>query len=101
LTRDADRTLVELRPVTGRTHQLRVHAAHPLGLNAPIIGDRLYGHAGPRLLLHAAALEFTHPVTGERLRLESPATFAQGGEGTRGATALQRSRPQPSQDRSN
>ena len=79
LAQENDRTLVELRPITGRTHQLRVHAAHPLGLNAPIIGDRLYGHAGPRLLLHAAVLEFTHPVTGTRLRIESPAGFAGGG----------------------
>jgi len=78
LAQDTDRTLVELRPVTGRTHQLRVHAAHPLGLNAPIVGDRLYGDAGPRLLLHAAVVEFTHPVSGARVRLESPAPFAAG-----------------------
>jgi tRNA pseudouridine32 synthase/23S rRNA pseudouridine746 synthase len=47
-------------------------------LNAPIVGDRLYGHAGPRLLLHAAVVEFTHPVSGARVRLESPAPFAAG-----------------------
>ena len=50
--------LVELRPQTGRTHQLRVHCAHPQGLDNPIVGDRLYGTAGPRLMLHAARLRF-------------------------------------------
>lgn len=50
--------LVELRPQTGRTHQLRVHCAHPRGLDNPIVGDRLYGTAGPRLMLHAARLRF-------------------------------------------
>ena len=57
------------------THQLRVHAAHPLGLGAPIVGDRLYGHEGPRLLLHAEALTFTHPGTGERVTFTRPAPF--------------------------
>lgn len=72
------RTLVELCPLTGRTHQLRVHAAHPRGLDAPICGDRLYGRAGgeaPRLLLHAAELAFEHPFTGRPLRSTSPAPF--------------------------
>ena len=50
--------LVELRPLTGRTHQLRVHCAHPRGLGNPIVGDRLYGTAGPRLMLHAWRLSF-------------------------------------------
>ena len=48
--------LVALQPATGRTHQLRVHCAHPLGLNNPIVGDRLYGQPGERLMLHAYSL---------------------------------------------
>ena len=75
LERRGGRTRVALFPLTGRTHQLRVHAAHPLGLGAPIVGDRLYGHPGPRLHLHAEALSFEHPVTGQRLALERPAPF--------------------------
>lgn len=62
-------------PRTGRTHQLRVHAAHPLGLGAPIVGDRLYGHAGHRLMLHAESLAFVHPKTGARVVFESLAPF--------------------------
>lgn len=62
---------VEFRPHTGRSHQLRVHAAHPSGLGTPILGDTLYGSASraPRLCLHAASLSFTHPLTGERVCL--------------------------------
>lgn len=60
-------SLLHLWPHTGRTHQLRVHLAHTLGLGTPIVGDRLYGHAGRRLLLHAEELQFTHPTTGKRL----------------------------------
>ena len=67
---------IEFEPLTGRTHQLRVHAAHALGLGRPIAGDRLYGGdpASPDapLLLHASRLEFRHPVTGETLVFESP-----------------------------
>ena len=67
---------IEFEPLTGRTHQLRVHAAHALGLGRPIAGDRLYGGdpASPDapLLLHASRLEFRHPVTGESLVFESP-----------------------------
>lgn len=58
-------TLVNLWPETGRTHQLRVHMAHPWGLNNPIVGDRLYGHAGERLMLFADQLTFLHPTTKE------------------------------------
>jgi len=60
------RTLVEFFPETGRTHQLRLHSSHRLGLDAPIVGDRLYGHRKPgeRLMLHANYLEFDHPITG-------------------------------------
>ena len=67
---------VRLVPYTGRTHQLRVHCAHPAGLGLPIVGDRLYG--GPqadRLMLHAAYLSFRHPVDGRRMTFESTMTF--------------------------
>jgi tRNA pseudouridine32 synthase/23S rRNA pseudouridine746 synthase len=75
MQRTGTRTRVALLPRTGRPHQLRVHAAHPLGLGAPIAGDRLYGLDGPRLLLHAEALTFLHPHTGQRIELECPAPF--------------------------
>ena len=71
----AGATRVDLWPVTGRTHQLRVHAAHPHGLAAPVSGDDLYGTPGQRLLLHAAELTFTHPVTGRELSLCAPVPF--------------------------
>lgn len=58
-----NKTRIEFNPITGRTHQLRVHAAHHLGLNCPIIGDDLYGTKSDRLHLHAARIEFTHPQT--------------------------------------
>jgi tRNA pseudouridine32 synthase/23S rRNA pseudouridine746 synthase len=48
--------LLELSPITGRTHQLRVHCAHPLGLNNPIVGDRLYGKSAERLMLHSYSI---------------------------------------------
>ena len=70
------RALVRFTPLTGRTHQLRVHAAHPLGLGRPIEGDRLYGGGSGRLCLHAAALSLRHPRTGEPLSFTSaPTTF--------------------------
>ncbi|HLL06496.1 MAG TPA: pseudouridine synthase [Myxococcaceae bacterium] len=75
LERQGTRTRVALSPLTGRTHQLRVHAAHPLGLGAPIVGDRLYGREDARLLLHAEWLSFTHPHTGQRVSFERPAPF--------------------------
>jgi tRNA pseudouridine32 synthase/23S rRNA pseudouridine746 synthase len=75
LERRGTRTRVALSPLTGRTHQLRVHAAHPLGLGAPIVGDRLYGREDGRLLLHAEWLSFTHPHTGQRVSFERPAPF--------------------------
>jgi tRNA pseudouridine32 synthase/23S rRNA pseudouridine746 synthase len=68
-------TLIHFWPHTGRTHQLRVHAAHPQGLNAPIVGDDLYGTAAHRLHLHAGLLEFVHPKTRERLHFEVPEEF--------------------------
>ena len=62
--------LVHLYPITGRTHQLRVHCAHPNGLNIPITGDELYGTRAQRLYLHAEYLEFTHPVSGKSICFE-------------------------------
>ena len=62
--------LVPLYPITGRTHQLRVHCAHPNGLNVPITGDELYGTRAQRLYLHAEYLEFTHPVSGKSICFE-------------------------------
>ena len=67
--------LVDFYPLTGRTHQLRVHAAHPEGLNAPIVGDRLYGQAAERLMLHAAEIQFLHPVTGKEMHFCIPSKF--------------------------
>ncbi|MBK9336001.1 MAG: RluA family pseudouridine synthase [Lewinellaceae bacterium] len=75
VSREADTTRVHFFPVTGRTHQLRVHAAHPLGLHAPILGDELYGNKGARMYLHADQLEFVHPFSGERMVVEQEAEF--------------------------
>ena len=73
---DKDRTLIHLYPKTGRTHQLRVHCAHPLGLACPILGDPLYGtERADRMYLHAAELTFRHPVTGETMHFLSPSGF--------------------------
>ena len=63
---------IELYPLTGRTHQLRIHCAHPDGLGSPIIGDNLYGQRAERLWLHAEHLEFTHPITQERMSFDTP-----------------------------
>lgn len=68
-------TRVALFPLTGRTHQLRLHCAHADGLGAPIIGDRLYGRGGGRLCLHAEAITFTHPATGKVMKFERKADF--------------------------
>ena len=67
--------IIALYPQTGRTHQLRIHCAHPDGLGRPIVGDELYGTKGKRLMLHAAEIWFTHPVTGEPMHLVSPPPF--------------------------
>lgn len=72
---DGKRTHIAFYPRTGRTHQLRIHAAHPLGLHCPIIGDELYGEKADRLYLHAEYLEFTHPITGETVRITKEAEF--------------------------
>ena len=79
LARQNGRTRVRFQPHTGRSHQLRVHSAHPQGLDAPIAGDRLYGRNVPsedeRMHLHAERLAFVHPVSGARLEIEQPAPF--------------------------
>jgi tRNA pseudouridine32 synthase/23S rRNA pseudouridine746 synthase len=79
LARQNGRTRVRFHAHTGRSHQLRVHSAHPQGLDAPIAGDRLYGHNAPsedeRMQLHAERLAFVHPVSGARLVIEQPAPF--------------------------
>lgn len=65
-----------LYPQTGRTHQLRVHCAHREGLNAPILGDPLYGcEKAPRLYLHAESIRFTHPLSGKEIFIERKADF--------------------------
>ena len=64
--------VVDFVPVTGRTHQLRVHAAHHEGLDCPIVGDALYGTVRERLLLHASSITFVHPVSGEKVVVEKP-----------------------------
>ena len=73
---------VRFYPITGRTHQLRLHAAHHCGLNAPIVGDDIYGNGecadcrdGKRLCLHAETLDITHPTTGQAMHFESKAEF--------------------------
>lgn len=70
-------TLVSLYPLTGRTHQLRVHCAHNYGLGCPILGDPLYGHGchTSRMYLHAAMVELRHPVTGEKMRFQTESGF--------------------------
>ncbi|MBS0195274.1 MAG: RluA family pseudouridine synthase [Planctomycetes bacterium] len=80
LAREIDRTRVRFEPVTGRAHQLRVHAAVPIslgGLGAPILGDPLYGDAASaeRLMLHAAELSFNDPISGRRVECRSPTPF--------------------------
>lgn len=69
------KTRIEFYPKTGRTHQLRMHAAHPLGLNCPILGDELYGTPNDRLYLHAKSLSCWHPVHKQVLKLTCPAPF--------------------------
>ena len=72
---DSGRTFISFIPKTGRTHQLRVHSAHPLGLNAPIVGDELYGRKADRLYLHAEYLGFIHPVSGVYMEIEKESGF--------------------------
>jgi tRNA pseudouridine32 synthase/23S rRNA pseudouridine746 synthase len=67
IKRENGKTHIHFYPVTGRTHQLRVHAAHPMGLNIPIVGDDLYGRLANRLHLHAEWIEFLHPTTKKKM----------------------------------
>ena len=75
ISNDKKTTRVHFYPVTGRTHQLRVHAAHSQGLDAPIVGDELYGSRSTRLMLHAEKISFEHPVTGVLMEIKSKAPF--------------------------
>ena len=75
MDRKNGQTRIAFFPLTGRTHQLRVHAAHPLGLNCPIVGDELYGRKAERPYLNAEYLEFIHPVSGQRMVIEKKAEF--------------------------
>ena len=77
IKRTEHQTRIEFTPVTGRTHQLRVHSAHPKGLHCPIHGDSLYGTGtdGDKMLLHATTLKFNHPLTGKSLSFYSPPAF--------------------------
>jgi tRNA pseudouridine32 synthase/23S rRNA pseudouridine746 synthase len=76
ISRRGEETLIRFRPHTGRTHQLRVHSAHNLGLGAPIKGDSLYGTPSDRLYLHAESLTFVHPVTGCDVVIRSECPFS-------------------------
>jgi len=69
------KTLIHFHPITGRTHQLRVHASHELGLNRSIVGDDLYGKKQDRLHLHAEFIAFTHPATNEKMSFRVAPSF--------------------------
>lgn len=75
IERKNGKTLVHFFPISGRTHQLRVHAAHNLGLNIPILGDDLYGKRSNRLYLHAEAIQFIHPITNKEMQFKAEAGF--------------------------
>tara|TARA_B100000949_G_scaffold221675_2_gene222587 strand:- start:426 stop:2090 length:1665 start_codon:yes stop_codon:yes gene_type:complete len=71
----AHQTLIKLNPITGRSHQLRVHCAHKLGLHVPIVGDNLYGTPSERLCLHAQQIEFIHPISKEAMKISTEVPF--------------------------
>ena len=75
INQNNNQTRVHFYPITGRTHQLRVHAAHKEGLNTPIKGDDLYGNKQDRLYLHAEFIEFTHPTSRNKISFTVPADF--------------------------
>ena len=75
IERKDNKTKVNFFPITGRTHQLRIHAAHTKGLNTPIVGDDLYGTKANRLHLHAEYLEFIHPITEKIMKIRVDADF--------------------------
>jgi len=70
-------TRIRMQPITGRTHQLRIHAAHEQGLGIPIVGDSLYGNGkeGDQMMLHAAELTLNHPHTGDTMLFQSNVPF--------------------------
>ena len=70
IERKDGKTKVYFYPITGRTHQLRMHASHPMGLNTPIVGDDLYGTKSTRLFLHAESITFKHPRTQETVSFQ-------------------------------
>lgn len=77
LAREGNKTRIEFTPVTGRTHQLRLHSSHKSGLGFPIVGDRLYGTGkeGEQLMLHAASLSFSNPADNRPMHFESAPPF--------------------------
>ncbi|SDQ19963.1 RluA family pseudouridine synthase [Flagellimonas zhangzhouensis] len=75
IKKTASQTLIKLNPITGRSHQLRVHCAHKLGLHIPMVGDNLYGTPSDRLYLHAQQVEFTHPMTKEQMKISTELPF--------------------------
>ena len=75
IERKDGKTKVYFYPITGRTHQLRMHASHPMGLNTPIVGDDLYGTKNTRLFLHAEEIAFRHPRTYETVRFQVKEQF--------------------------
>ncbi|MCD8209941.1 MAG: pseudouridine synthase [Prevotella sp.] len=75
LSTEGDLTRIALYPLTGRTHQLRVHCAHADGLGVPILGDRLYGESSSRLYLHAEEIEFTHPKLNKKMKFFKKGEF--------------------------
>ncbi len=75
IERENGKTKIHFYPISGRTHQLRVHASHALGLNIPIVGDDLYGKKSDRLYLHSDTLEFTHPTTKQKVIFHKNAEF--------------------------
>ena len=75
IKKENGKTKVYFYPITGRTHQLRVHAAHKDGLNTPIVGDDLYGKKENRLHLHAEFIEFSHPETNKKMSFTIAADF--------------------------
>ncbi|UOX32663.1 pseudouridine synthase [Flavobacterium sediminilitoris] len=75
IERKDGKTRIHFFPISGRTHQLRVHASHSLGLNSPIVGDDLYGTKANRLHLHAEEITFNHPILKERMTIIANAEF--------------------------
>jgi tRNA pseudouridine32 synthase/23S rRNA pseudouridine746 synthase len=75
LERKNGQTRIHFYPITGRTHQLRVHAAHHFGLNTAIVGDDMYGKPAYRFHLHAEFIQFEHPLTGKTMKVEVAPDF--------------------------